>query len=170
MKKILLAVVVAFTALAANAQDGKFTVWYGANMADASCDGDVDSEFKFINVGVDYTAPINDTFDWTAGLSYVTKGVKEWNPGFLQVDANAAWKFFNSDDVNLSVLTGPYAGYMIVKDDAGDATLDFGWQAGVKAEYKQFSLKVGYEFGFTDVIKDVKSKNRNLYIRVGYSF
>ena len=165
-----MAIAVAFVSLAASAQDGKFTVWYGANMADLSMDGDVDAEFKFVNIGVDYTAPINETFDWTAGVSYVTKGAKDWSPSFLQLDANAAWKFFNDDDITLSVLTGPYAGYMIGKDDAADATLDFGWQAGFKAEYQQFSLKLGYEFGFTDTIKDWKSKNNNLYIRLGYSF
>ena len=45
-----------------------------------------------------------------------------------------------------------------------------GWQAGFKAEYQNYSLKLGYEFGFTDIVKDVKSKNNNLYIRLGYSF
>ena len=170
MKKVLLAIAVAFTALTASAQDGKFTAWYGANMADAICDGDVDAEFKFLNIGVDYTAPINETFDWTAGVSYVTKGVKDWSPSFIQVDANAGWKFFKGEEINLSVLAGPYVGYMIGKDDAPDATLDFGLSAGFKAEYNQFSLKVGYEYGFTDVIKDVKSKNSNIYFRLGYSF
>ena len=178
MKKVLLAIAVALTSLTASAQDGKFTAWYGANMADISADGDVDAEFKFVNIGVDYTAPINETFDWTAGVSYVTKGCKDWSPSFIQIDANAGWKFFQSDDINLSVLAGPYAGYMVGKDGDGiKSALDFGLSAGFKAEYKQFSVKLGYEFGFTDLMKydfdnapDVKSKNSNIYIRLGYSF
>ncbi len=181
MKKVLLAIAVAFTALTASAQDGKFTAWYGANMADVIMDEDADAEFKFLNIGVDYTAPINETFDWTAGVSYVTKGGKDWSPSFIQIDANAGWKFFKGEEINLSVLAGPYVGYMIGKDDSDmgelKSALDFGLSAGFKAEYKQFSLKVGYEYGFTDLIKvdfdnapDVKSKNSNIYFRLGYSF
>ena len=46
--------------MSASAQKN-FTVWYGANIASMSMDGtSPDSEAKFLNVGVDYTAPICD--------------------------------------------------------------------------------------------------------------
>lgn len=154
-----------------NAQS-KFTVWYGANISNVSFDGgSADSEFKALNLGVDYTAPINDSFDWTAGVSYVTKGCKDWTPGFVQIDANASWNFLKNDDVKLSVLTGPYADVMVAKDEVEDVkTISMGWQAGVKVMYKDFSLKVGYELGLTDLFKDEKSKGNGVYFRLGYSF
>lgn len=167
MRKILLTVVMAFTALVVNAQDGRFAVWYGVNMANVTGGK---SEFKFLSIGVDYTAPLNDAFDWTVGLGYVTKGAKEWNPMFIQADGNASWKFVDNDDFRMSVLTGPYAGYVIDDDDNNNANLDVGWQAGIKAEYKQFSLRTGYEFGLIEIAKDEGIKNRNFYIRIGYSF
>lgn len=154
-----------------NAQ-GKFTVWYGANISSLSVEGgSVDSEMKPLNLGVDYTSPINDTFDWTAGASYVTKGCKEWDPGFVQIDANATWNFLKNDDFKLGVLTGPYADILVAKDEAEDTkSFSMGWQAGVKAMYKDFSLKVGYELGLTDVEKGGKSKLNGVYFRLGYSF
>ena len=58
-----------------------------------------------------------------------------------------------------------------VKDDVeGEKTFSMGWQAGAKATYKDFSLKVGYEFGLTDVLDGGKSKLNGVYFRLGYSF
>ena len=63
-----------------------------------------------------------------------------------------------SDDFKLGVLTGPYADIMVAKDKAEETkSVSMGWQAGVKASYKDFSLKVGYELGLSDVFKDGKS-------------
>ena len=80
MKKVSLMILVllvsGFTSICS--AQGKITVWYGANLANVSFDGgSADSEFKPLNIGVDYTSPINDMFDWTVGASYVTKGAKE---------------------------------------------------------------------------------------------
>lgn len=151
---------------------GKFTVWYGANLSSISVDGgSVDSEFKPLNLGLDFTSAINDDLDWTVGASYVTKGAKNWNPGFVQIDANATWNFVKSDDFKLGVLTGPYADLMVAKDEAEEVnSFSMGWQAGVRASYKDYSLKVGYELGLSDVFKDGKSKANGIYFRIGYSF
>lgn len=60
---------------------------------------------------------------------------------------------------------------MVAKDEAEDTkAISMGWQAGVKAMYKDFSLKVGYELGLTDLYKDGKSKANGIYFRLGYSF
>ena len=174
MKKVSLMILVllvsGFTSICS--AQGKITVRYGANLSNVSLEGgSADSEFKPLNIGVDYTSAINDMFDWTVGASYVTKGAKEWDPGFVQIDANATWNFAKSDDFKLGVLTGPYADLMVAKDKAEETkSLSFGWQAGVKASYKDFSLKVGYELGLSDVFKDGKSKANGVYFRVGYSF
>lgn len=106
-KKLLFIACLCLIAIGANAQ-GKFTVWYGANIATLSMDGgSPDSEFKFLNAGVDYTSAINDQFDWTAGLSYQTKGCKEWDPSFIQLEANAGWNFYSSDDLKVGLIAGP---------------------------------------------------------------
>ncbi len=171
MKKLMVMACLCMIALTASAQQN-FTVWYGANMANSNQEG-ADSEMKFLNIGIDYTAPINDMFDWTAGASFQSKGCKEWDPYFIQIDANASWKFFDNDKINLSVLTGPYAGICIADDDMPEMkTFGFGWTAGVKACYKEFSLKIGYDLGLTNWvdIDDVDSADRTLYFRLGYSF
>lgn len=171
MKKKLLVACLSLVALSASAQKN-FTVWYGANISNISMDGgSVDSEAKFLNVGVDYTSPITDSFDWSVGAAYTTKGCKDWNPGFVQIDANAGWNFVKSEDIKLGILTGPYADLMVAKDKAEEVkTFSIGWQAGIKASYKAISLKVGYELGLTDVFKDGKSKANDIYFRVGYNF
>ena len=172
MRRILfLAAFLTMVVMSASAQKN-FTVWYGANISSMSTDGtSPDSEAKFLNIGVDYTTPICNAFDWSVGAAYTTKGCKDWDPGFIQIDANAGWNFLKNDDFKLGILTGPYADLMVVKDDAeGEKTFSMGWQAGAKATYKDFSLKVGYEFGLTNVFDDGKSKLNGVYFRLGYSF
>lgn len=159
-------------AVCANAQS-KVTVWYGANMAKVSGDLKGDSEFKFLNLGVTLTNPISDNFDWSAGVAYVTKGCKEWDPSTLQIDANVAYNFVANEDVKVGVLAGPYIGYVINDDDLEDMKkLDYGVGVGVQGGYKHLSLKVGYEFGlanFVDV-SGVSAKMNGLYFRLGYTF
>jgi len=170
-KNLFLALCLACFGMSASAQKN-LTLWYGVNVSNVSFEGgSSDSEAKFLNVGIDYTAPINDTFDWTVGAAYTTKGAKEWNPGFIQIDANAAWNFYKNDDFKIGVLTGPYVDLMVSKDEVEQTkTFSMGWQAGAKATYKDFSLKVGYEFGLTDILDGGKSKANGVYFRLGYSF
>lgn len=166
MKKLAIMMCLCAVAVCASAQ--KVTIWYGANLAKVS-DGP-DSEMKFLNIGATYTAPISDAFDWSAGLAYVTKGCKEWDPSTLQVDLDAHWNFVAEEDVKVGLLAGPYVGYVINDDDAEAKSLDYGLSAGVQASYKQFSLRVGYEFGLSKVIDGFDGKNRDIYFRIGYSF
>lgn len=149
-----------------------FTVWYGANISSLSTDGkSPDSEFKALNLGIDYSSAINEMFDWTVGAAYVTKGCKDWDPAFAQIDANASWNFVKGDSYKVALLTGPYADIMVNKDDMKDTkSFSWGWQAGVKGTYKDFSLKAGYELGLSDVVKGGKSKASGIYFRLGYSF
>lgn len=177
MKKLFVMMCLCTLAVCANAQ--KVTVWYGVNMAKVSGDLEGDSEFKFLNLGATLTSPINDQFDWSAGLAYVTKGCKEWDPSLLQVDVNAHYNFFNNEETKVGVLAGPYIGYMINDDDMEDAKkLDFGLSAGVQASYKQFSVKAGYEFSLSKAVSfedeedeiSMNGKFRGFYVRLGYTF
>lgn len=169
MKKILVVALFAVMAIGASAQNG-FRVWYGVNIAGNDADG-AKSEFKALNIGVDYTAAINETFDWSAGLSYQTKGLKEWDPGYIQVEGNGVWNFVKNDDVKVGIFTGPYVGFLAAKDDAeGTKSVDFGWQGGVQGYYKKVSLKIGYEYGFLDVFEAGDSKPYQIFFRLGYTF
>lgn len=171
MKKLFMMMCLCAMAVCANAQ--KVTVWYGANMAKVSGDLKGDSEFKFLNLGVTYTAPIANQFDWSVGAAYVTKGCKEWDPSLIQIDVNAHYNFLADDDVKVGVLAGPYIGYTINDDDMEDMKkLDYGIGVGVQGMYKQFSLKVGYEFGLANIADEsgVSAKMNGLYFRLGYSF
>lgn len=173
MKKVLLVALFAVVALGASAQNG-FRVWYGLNISGNEVDG-TKSKLSALNIGVDYTAPINETFNWSAGLSYQTKGYKfgdeKWNPGYLQVEGNGSWNFVKDDEVKLGLFTGPYVGFMIAKDDAKDVkTVDFGWQGGVQGYYKNISLKIGYEYGFLNVWDEGDNKPYQIFFRLGYTF
>lgn len=169
MKKFFVAALMAVMSLGVNAQEG-IRVWYGAGIANLSYDG-AKSEFKVLNVGVDYTAAINDQFNWTAGAGYITKGAKEWDPGYLQVEANGSWNFVKEDAFKVGLFTGPYVGFMLAKDDAEEEnSFDFGWQAGVQGYYRNISLKVGYEYGFLDTFDGGDSKPSQVFFRVGYTF
>lgn len=168
MKKIFMIALLAVVALSVNAQTG-IRVWYGANVSGNDADG-AKSEFKALNFGVDYTRPINDIFDWSAGVGYQTKGVKEWDPGYIQIEANGAWNFVKNDDFRVNLFTGPALAFVVSKDDADPKTVDFGWQGGVQGYYKNVSLKIGYEYGFLDVFDGGDCKPWQVFFRLGYTF
>lgn len=198
LKKVLFLTALAFVTLASQAQsDGKFGVWYGVNSSKVKTDYDSPkAEFKALNIGIDYTGAISEAFDWTAGVAYVTKGCKKWDPGFIQIDANATWNFMKKDNFKIGVFTGPYLDITVNKDKIKDSDYDYdideysdddyddeyyddefktktfswGWGAGLKASYKAFSLKAGYELGLSNIMKHGKSKMNGIYVRVGYSF
>ena len=166
MKKLLMVALFAIVAVGASAQKN-WTIWWGGNVANIT---DADSEFKALNIGVSYTVPIADAFDWSAGVSYTTKGAKGWDPGFIQLEGNGAWNFVDSDEAKVGLFTGPYLGFMISDDDAPGNTIDFGWQGGVVAGWKFLSLKVGYEYGFCNLVEKIDSKPGDFFFRIGFRF
>ncbi len=171
MKKFLMVALFAIVAVGASAQKN-WTVWWGGNVANIT---DADSEFKALNIGVSYTAPIADAFDWSAGVSYTTKGAKDWDPGFIQLEGNGAWNFVQADEAKVGIFTGPYLGFMVADDDIPETnTVDFGWQGGVVAGWKFLSLKIGYEYGFCNLLKKdswgMDSKPGDFFFRVGVRF
>lgn len=137
-------------------------------------DVEAKSEFKALNIGVSYTASINEDFDWSAGVGYVTKGFKDWDPGFIQLEGNGAWNFVKNKDAKVGIFTGPYISFFVAKDDIDELfdtnTFDVGWQGGVTASYKFLALKVGYEYGFCNPIKDIDAKTGEFFFRVGFRF
>ena len=167
MKKLLMVALFAIVAVGASAQKN-WTVWWGGNVSNVT---DGDSEFKALNIGVSYTAPIADAFDWSAGVAFTTKGCDGWDPGFIEVNADAIWNFADYGEGKVGLLAGPTLALMVLDDDAKSTnTVNLGIDVGAKANYREFSLKLGYEFGLTNCIKDVDSKLNGFFIRLGYSF
>lgn len=169
MKKLILLVCLFAFALGGKAQ---VSVWYGVNLSKVGGDGSGDSELKFVNAGVAYTLPISGQFDWAPGLSYVTKGQKDFDPSLIQLNSDFLFNVYKTDDYKVSILAGPYAGYVINDDDAELKSLDFGVNFGAQGTYKKVSLKVGYELGLANIVdvKDYSAKLNGLYFRVGYNF
>ena len=48
--------------------------------------------------------------------------------------------------------------------------VDFGWQGGISAAYSMFVFKVGYEFGFCNMVQDIDSKSGDFFFRIGLRF
>lgn len=170
MKKLFLTLCLCVMAVCASAQN--FTVWYGMNYANINTSGvNPDSEMKFLNFGMDYTAPMTDMFDWSAGVAFTTKGCDGWDPGFIEVNADAIWNFADYGEGKVGLLAGPTLALMVLDDDMKSTnTVNLGIDVGAKVNYREFSLKLGYEFGLTNCIKDVDSKLNGFFIRLGYSF
>ena len=171
MKKLLMVALFAIVAVGASAQRN-WTIWWGGNVSNVT---EGDSEFKALNIGVSYTAPIADAFDWSAGVSYTTKGAKDWDPGFIQLEGNGAWNFVQNEEAKVGIFTGPYLAFMVTDDDMPKTnTVDFGWQGGVVAGWKFLSLKLGYEYGFCNLAQKkyygVNSKPGDFFFRVGVRF
>ena len=158
------------------------TLWYGVNYGKKT--SAYDNEWKFVNFGLDYTAPIKNRFDWTAGLGYNTKGDTE-TVGYIQGEGNVGYSVVQNDKFNLQVLTGPFVAVKVNHDNGdelydvgtggnhGDPclnppsynTFSCGWQAGAVLRYSRLSLKVGYEHSFTNVYGSYKTME--WFARVG---
>lgn len=149
-----------------------FTVWYGANYTKVFTKGDSPGyEVKFLNLGVDYTSRISEKIDWTVGAGYVTKGCKDWDPGYVQIEANLDFIERIDENKKVGFFVGPFADVLVNKDDAeGAKSSAFGLQAGGLFSINKVYVRYGFEYGFTDLIKEVKSKPFGLAVRVGYNF
>lgn len=170
MKKLLLMVLFAIVAVSASAQRN-INIWWGGNVSDISGDVDAKSEFKALNIGVSYTAPIDDKFDWSVGAGWITKGCEDWSPGYIQIEGNGAWNFYKNSAGKVGIFTGPYLSFMATKDDMEDVnSVDFGWQGGIAAAYSFLTFKMGYEFGFCNMIQEVDSKSGDFFFRIGVRF
>ena len=115
---------------------------------------------------------------------------------YLEIPVLASYRYNFSDNAQLQVNVGPYFAYGIggkIKYTAQEYHSSKGWvtDAGGEGDYfnddtnkfdvglqigagmtfaKHIYLGVAYEFGFVNVIDDVKSKNSNFMISLGYQF
>lgn len=172
-----------FICVALGASSQNVTLWYGVNYGKKT--SAYDNEWKFVNFGLDYTAPIKNRFDWTVGFGYNTKGDTD-RIGYVQSEGNVGYNIVQSDKLGLKVLVGPFAAVKVNYDCGGDfdngvgssenkgipclspyscKTFSCGWQAGAVLRYSRLSLKVGYEHSFTNVYGPYKTME--WFARVG---
>lgn len=119
---------------------------------------------------------------------------------YLQLPVHAGYKFSIAKDLQLIFHAGPYIAYGLDGEltNTGDDTVidmfessndmrllkrfDFGLGVGIGIEYRKFIINVGYDFGVTNISDDfgknlseipgpdIKIKNRNGYLTLGYKF
>ena len=153
----------------------------------------------YLSTGLYYTAKgysINVDDDGASKNIYTAEYKAAGN--YLELPVLASYRYDFSDNAQLQVNVGPYFAYGIggkikIKETDGvyssgqlitkeieeevdyfhDDTnkFDVGLQIGAGMTFaKHIYLGVAYEFGFVNVIDDVKSKNSNFMISLGYQF
>lgn len=132
----------------------------------------------------------------TKGAKYEEGGYKlTSNAMYLQLPVHFGYRISALETFGVSFHAGPYIAYGIggktkiegVKFDTfGDDGLkefDFGLGLGVNAEFSKLSVGIGYDFGLANIARniemeigdlnlksDVKVRNMNAYLSVGYKF
>ncbi|MDR0832911.1 MAG: PorT family protein [Candidatus Symbiothrix sp.] len=199
MKKVVLVMLIALSAVTMNAQGIKFGVTAGLNFSNWS--GDVkDAKMKTgFQAGVVADFALTESFSIAPELLFAQRGTKfeagdessTYTLNYLQLPINALYKFSIADDSKLFIFAGPYVGYGLsgtVKEkfdgesDSGDIKfgsgdgklnpLDFGINAGVGYQYTKFFIKAQYGLGFGNLSNSSKEsiKNGSIGISVGYLF
>ncbi|MCD7901539.1 MAG: PorT family protein [Bacteroides sp.] len=185
--------------ISASAQDSSLSFGLKAGMNLSNMSGDFDDMDAKIGYNVGITVDYGFTENWylLSGLELTAKGAKfdeggyelKFNPLFLQLPLHAAYKFPVGDNLKIVVNAGPYLAYGIggkikendggdkedwdffgSEDDGGCKRFDFGLGVGGGVEFGKFKVGIGYDFGLTDLGRDVEIKTRNGYLTVGYKF
>ena len=185
MKKLLLTAAAVFAFGFANAQETKFGVKAGLNMADWSGDDaeGIDSKIAF-HVGGFAEIKLTDKFALQPELLYSAQGGKAdggtYNVDYINIPVMA--KFYVVD--KFSIEAGPQVGFLVsakAKPDSGDdvdikdelKSTDFGFNLGAGFDFTEnFSAGIRYNLGLADVV-DVDSadiKNSVFSLSVGYKF
>ncbi len=154
----------------------------------------------YLSTGLYYTAKgysINVDDDGASKNIYTAEYKAAGN--YLELPVLASYRYDFSDNAQLQVNVGPYLAYgiggkikiketdgvyssgqLITKeieeevdyfDDDTNNKFDGGLQIGAGMTFaKHIYMGVAYEFGFVNVIDDVKSKNSNFMVSLGYQF
>ena len=94
------------------------------------------------------------------------KGTASWSPSYLNIPVVANVYVVK----NLAVKLGLQPGFFVDKDGAELHTFDLSIPVGLSYEYKNFVLDGRYNFGVTNLAKDVTSKNSVFQFTLGYKF
>lgn len=91
-----------------------------------------------------------------------------WSPSYLNIPILANFYVANG----LALKAGVQPGFMVGKDDAGDAaeTFDFSVPVGISYEYMNICLDARYNIGCTKVFKAGDGNNSVFQLTLGYKF
>lgn len=181
MKKFIFLFSFVFVTLGASSQN--ITLWYGVNYGkETNTLYDYGTEWRFANFGLDYTAQINKSFDWTVGLGYNSKGCS-YKANYIQAEGNVGYNVVKAGKFSLQPFTGPFMAVAVKRYDSSETmgyndnshyvepsrhrynAFSCGWQVGVQLCYSRVALKTGFEQAFTNV--DDGSKTYEWFIRLG---
>lgn len=149
------------------------------------------------NAGIILDMPVSESFYVQPGLYYTQKGFKydgrTWRnlgntksctstQGYVELPILASYRYPLTDDIQLQINAGPYAAvrlnnkvsdedYDFLYFDGGSSgSFDAGLQVGAGVLYdKHYYAGIGYEWGFLEQ-EHTDSKNKNLFISIGYNF
>lgn len=186
MKKIILLAAVLLSAVGMKAQHepGSFTLQPKAGINIATITDTENNKWRVGFVGgVEGEYQVTDLFALSAGVLYSQQGFKvkesagpitvseSWHPGYINIPILANVYVLPGLDVKLGVQPG----FMVDKNDAGDAakTFDFTIPVGLSYEYSNVVLDARYNWGLTkvmDISDDYSPKNSVFQITLGYKF
>ena len=174
MKKLLLVSFAVFGfVLTSQAQDFKFGVKGGLNLSNINFDssfGDPDSRTGY-HIGFVGQLSLAGMFALQPEVLYSAQGVKDLDIDYLNIPILFKYKVAKV----LSFEAGPQFG-IVVNDDLKDSGIssdliknsDISAAVGAGVEVSKFFAQIRYNFGFTDVLENIDSKNGNFQVSVGY--
>lgn len=184
MKKVLTLIVCLVVTSGLFAQDKTFSWGIKAGLNLSNYVGkDVDADMKAgFNAGIVTEMRLGNKFAIAPELVYSLQGASEGdikvNASYINLPIMAKYYVIK----NLSINLGPQVGYAVsmkakvkgkssqkVDSDLYNA-FDFGMGVGATYNFGKFFAEARYNYGFTDVSKDAKTKNSVLQIGVGYKF
>lgn len=179
----------ASTATFAQHAVGSFTLQprVGINVANMTNMDENKARVDFVG-GLEGEYQVTDIFSLSAGVLYSRQGVKSDVPeidiaGYKLKGEDVSWKpsYINIPIManvyvvkGLAVKLGVQPGFMVDKDDAGDAakTFDFTVPVGLSYEFSQVPIVVDarYNWGTTKVLDGADCRNSVFQFTVGYKF
>lgn len=148
--------------------------------------------------GVIYDAGVSEWFYFQPGFYFTSLGAKlkgEYATAtvdlhYFQIPVLASCRLSLSDRVKLHLNAGPYAGIGLAgkqkaegikvnafSDEGGLDRFDWGLSFGAGIGIGKVYFGVGYDLGLTNILNDeiwdtdnVKCRNRNLHVSVGFNF
>ncbi|UZO79676.1 PorT family protein [Aquimarina sp. ERC-38] len=175
MKKIILVTLVFISCThLAQAQDLKFGVKGGLNFAQINVDDgefgpDTESKTGY-HIGLVSQFSLLGMFAVQPELLYSAQGAKDFDLDYLNIPILFKYKVAGI----VSIEAGPQFGFLVNDNIADDFTnpelenFDLSGAIGAGVEFSDFFAQIRYNFGLSDSVEGVDSKNNIFQVSVGY--